>query len=224
MDPIVPDELADQAYAAAKAAFSEVREANPDQAFYAFGFWTDDSLQFLHPMANSEEALTETVATYQTQVDPKYGITSSHDSLRWSYGDWGFGTCDEGGHFDAINDQLSENFDRMVNEGDDEDDDEDNAAFVEEMDALFNALATGLHRLDREGFFGEGASREKITLLFVGDLAPELMEASVAALNPPPVLERYRKQIGARNRILLREQAHPIGAVGQVGQGSEEDR
>ena len=191
MSKIDPAQLAGQVHVAAKAVFTELLRARPTESFYVFGLWTDDSLQFLHPMANSEEALTQQVRYYQEKVDPKYGITSSDASLRWSYGDWS-GDCDEGGHFDGINDQLSEFFDLMCDA--DEDDEESENAFMDEINVLINAIASGLKRLDMDGFFGAGAARDKITLMIVGDLAPDFVEATVRALNPPAVLERYQQR------------------------------
>ena len=191
MSTIDPAQLAGKVYVAAKAAFTELKRNHPWSQFYAFGLWTDDSLQFLYPMANTEESLTEAVQRYQQQVDPKYGTVSSHDSLRWSYGDWGFASCDEAGHFDEVNDLLNANFERMVEA--DEDDEELEDALSEEVDRLFDAIATGLYRLDLDGFFGSGEARAKVTLMLVGDLAPELIEASVRLLNPPAVYERYMK-------------------------------
>ena len=90
MPRIKPDRIADQVYAASKAAFSELIRANANQCFYAFALFTDDSLQFLHAVANTEEALTSTVKRYRETVDPKYGCTSTRAGMRWSYGDWGF--------------------------------------------------------------------------------------------------------------------------------------
>ena len=51
------------------------------------------------------------------------------------------------------------------------------------------ALA-GFRRLESEGFFGTGPARSTITLLPVGDLPEELVQAWVSALNPPDVAER----------------------------------
>src|SRR5262249_971683 len=111
---INPEQFADQVYEASKAAFSALLSANKGQSFYAFGLFTDDSLQFLHPVANTEEALTATVQRYRETVDPKYGCTSTRAGMRWSYGDWGFFPYEGGGHFGEINRMLSSNWYRMV--------------------------------------------------------------------------------------------------------------
>ena len=90
MGIIDPQQFATCVYEASKAAFSALIAENSDQTFYAFGLFTDDSLQFMHPAANTEEALTATVRSYRETVDPKYGTTSTRTGMRWSYGDWGF--------------------------------------------------------------------------------------------------------------------------------------
>src|ERR1043166_4000649 len=108
------DHLADHVHAALKAAFSEVIRANPHQTFYTFALWTDDSLQFLHPAANTEEALTATVRRYREEVDPKYGCTSTRAGMRWSYGDWGFFGYQDGGHFNEVSQVLNSNWYMMV--------------------------------------------------------------------------------------------------------------
>jgi hypothetical protein len=58
MESNVLHHLADYVHAALEAAFSELIRANPTQNFYAFALFTDDSLQFIHAAANTEEALT----------------------------------------------------------------------------------------------------------------------------------------------------------------------
>ena len=180
MAMIDPDRIADQVYAAAKATFSELIRANANQCFYTFGLWTDDSLQFLHAAANTEEGLTATVKRYQETVDPKYGCTSTRASMRWSYGDWVFFPAETAvDHFEKINEVLRTNFDSDWEE------------FQAGTEVLWPAIFNGFHRLEKERFFGSGAERSKITLLLVGDLPSGLVEFWAAALNPPEVADRF---------------------------------
>lgn len=172
--------LEEQVYAAAKAAFSEVLAAHPEETFYTFGLFTDGSLQFLRPVANTEEALTATVKRYKETVDPKYGCTSTRNGMRWSYGDWGFFTID-GNHFDEINRTLCANFDSYGN----------NDKWAANRDQSWDAMIAGFLRLERENFFRTGAARSKITLLIVGDLPGKLMNECARYLNPPDVAARY---------------------------------
>lgn len=179
MASIVLDHLADHIHEALKAAFSELTRANPSQSFYAFAVFTDDSLQFIHAVANTEEALTATVKRYQETVDPKYGCTSTRAGMRWSYGDWGFFPQVGAEHFAEINEALIANIDGPEEE------------FESRIDSLWAAVLIGFQGLEKKGFFGSGPERSKITLLVVGDLPSELVENWVSALNPPAVADRF---------------------------------
>src|SRR3569623_1552760 len=106
MASTVLDQLAERVYAATKAAFSELIRGKQRERFYAFALFTDDSLQFLHAVANSEEGLTATVKRYREKVDPKYGRTSTRNGMRWSYGDWRYFPEVGARLFKAINEAL----------------------------------------------------------------------------------------------------------------------
>ncbi len=177
----VLDHLTDHVHAALKAAFSDLIRANPNQTFYTFALFTDDSLQFMHPAANSEQALTATVQRYRKKVDPKYGTTSTRTGMRWSYGDWGFFANFGEKHFKMINKALIANID-----GPDEE-------YEARIDSLWAAALDGFKRLEKERFFGSGSERSKITLLLVGDLPSKPVEKWAKALNPPSVAKRYIK-------------------------------
>jgi hypothetical protein len=180
---IDPEQFADRVYEASKAAFSALICENTDQTFYAFGLFTDDSLQFLYPVANTEEALTATVQRYRETVDPKYGCTSTRTGMRWSYGDWWFFPyqAPSDNHFGEINRMLGSNFDRMVAEEE----------FDGGLEPLWASTLNGFRRLESENFFGTGPARSQITLLLVGHVPLELGIAWVFALNPPDVVDRY---------------------------------
>ena len=175
----VLDHLADHVHAALRAAFSEVIRVNPNQTFYAFALFTDDSLQFMHPAANTEQALTATVQRYKKEVDLKYGTTSTRTGMRWSYGDWGLFANFGEEHFAEINKALNVNIDGPEEE------------FMATIDSLWAAALEGFKRLEKEQFFGSGSGRLKITLTLVGDLPSELVDSWVSALNPPAVADRY---------------------------------
>jgi hypothetical protein len=181
MASLHPERFADQVYDACKAAFSDLISANPDQSFYAFGLFTDDSLQFLHPVANTEEALTATVQRYRETVDPRYGCTSTRAGMRWSYGDWGFFPYQGGDHFGEINRVLRSNFHRMI----------DDEEFDGGLESLWDSILNGFRRLESENFFGTGSARAKITLLLVGHVPSERINAWVSALNPKDVVDQY---------------------------------
>lgn len=81
-----PKQFADRVYEASNAAFSTLLADSTGQTFYAIALLTDDSLQFMHPAANTEEALTATVRRDRETVDPKFGTTSTRTEMRWSHG------------------------------------------------------------------------------------------------------------------------------------------
>ena len=63
---------------AARKAFTEVRDSNPGEAFYAFALYTDDGVMTIEPSANSEENLTRTAGSYG------YSDPADLAYLRWS--------------------------------------------------------------------------------------------------------------------------------------------
>lgn len=163
--------------AAARAAFSETRQAHAKEKFYVFGLMTNDSAQYLYPMANSEQALARTVKKYK-----KDGYKDqSADELRWSFGDWEY--AEEGeSHFEAVNEMLSE-----ATEFDDVDEDE-----VERTIArLMKAVVAGLDDLNKEGFFGAGSDRLEVAVMIVGDLDGGQTREWIEQLNPPEVAAQF---------------------------------
>ncbi|PCJ53790.1 MAG: hypothetical protein COA79_22525 [Planctomycetota bacterium] len=181
MTIITPDELERQVYEASKLAFSYLLHANPEEKFYTFALWTDDSLQFLNPVANTEDGLDRTVQRYRKEVDPKYNTTSTHDGMRWSYGDWVFFPDIGEEQFADINDSLNSIFNLDMT------DDE----YDEIMEPLWVAIIKGFARLDSDGFFGADEGRHKITLLIVGDLPEELLYDCAKNLNPTVIADEY---------------------------------
>lgn len=172
-------ELSEKIYASLKSAFSELIEKNKNEEFYTFGIFTDDSLQFIHAVANTEEALTKTVLYYNETVDPEYNCTTTRSGMRWSYGDWGFFPEVSPEHFNEINEVLRANFDAPEE------------VFDVQIELLWSEVLNGFKKLDENRFFGAGEKRSKITLLLVGDLPEELIDKSVKLLNPPEVVDRY---------------------------------
>jgi Domain of unknown function (DUF4303) len=163
---------------ALRASFADLLASNPDRTFYAFAVFTDDSLQFAHPVANTEEGLTATVRRYNEEVDPMLGITSTHDGMRWSYGDWEFFPDVGKEHFQRVNEILGENFCA----------DEDE--FAVQIEPLWQAMLDGFLDLKNEDFFGTEESRSRITLLVVGHVPVEIADHWITVLNPPDVAKR----------------------------------
>lgn len=183
MKIIKPADLEELVYHSCKKTFSDLVRLYPDETFYTFGLFTDDSLQFLYPVANSEEQLIATVKHYNEEVDPKYNSgPSTSASMRWSYGDWGYFPPNiDDKHFRSINASLSEIFDLDVSID----------RFSEIVDDLWDPIIRGLCRLDSEGFFRSIRARKKITLLIVGDLPEDLTDDCVTRLNPLDVSDAF---------------------------------
>lgn len=172
-------EFSEKVREALRATFTDLLEANPARSFYAFAIWTDDSLQFANAAANTEEGLAATVDRYVDEVDPKYGTTSTRNSMRWAHGDWEFFPVEGKDYLAEVNAVLQENFNA----------DED--LFEQQLEPLAQALLDGFRQLEAEGFFGAGEARAKITLLLVGDLDEEVVDHWVRTLNPPEVAQRF---------------------------------
>lgn len=163
--------LANMVRDALRASFTELLAAHPERTFYTFAIFTDDSLQFAQPVANTEEGLTATVQRYQEEVDSKY----TRDDMRWSYGDWEFFPDVGETHFEQVNEILSENFCA------------EEEVFEQQIEPLWQAMLEGFLALEKEGFFGVGEARSKITLLVVGHVPEEIVDHWVTTLNPPEV-------------------------------------
>ena len=178
MNAIDYTELSNMVRDALRASFTDLIVSNPGRTFYAFAVFTDDSLQFAYPVANTEEGLTATVRRYNEEVDPKLGITSTHNGMRWSYGDWEFFPDVGNEQFLCVNEILRENFCAAEDE------------FEEQIEPLWKAILDGFLELENEGFFGTEESRSRITLLVVGHVPDEIAAHWIKVLNPPDVAKR----------------------------------
>ena len=178
MDAIDYSTLSNMVRDALRASFTDLLDSNPDRTFYVFAVFTDDSLQFAYPVANTEEGLTATVRRYNEELDPRHGITSTRNGMRWAYGDWEFFPDVGKKHFQRINRILGENFCAEEDE------------FEQQIEALWQAMLDGFLDLEKEGFFGTGESRSEITLLVVGHVPDEIADHWIKVLNPPDVAKR----------------------------------
>lgn len=170
--------LASMVQDALRTSFTRLQEKHPDRSFYTFAIFTDDSLQFAYPVANTEEGLAATVRRYNEEVDPKHGTTSTRNGMRWAYGDWEFFPDVGEEDFEPINAVLSDNFCSEEEE------------FEEQIEPLWQAMLDGFLALEKEGYFGTGPTREKVTLLLVGHVDEEVADHWTETLNPPSVATR----------------------------------
>jgi hypothetical protein len=165
--------------AAATAAIGELRAAHPGDHFYAFALYSDEDFTGISPAANTEEHLAKRTADY------KYTKPAEVNYLRWSTSEWAFeGFGDK--HFKPSYDATMAV--RHPPEGDDE-------PFPQYRRRMSQLMIDVLADLDADGLFGRGAERERVTLLCSvtdADDPFELLDRSVRALNPPPVVARYQ--------------------------------
>jgi hypothetical protein len=147
-------------------------EKNPEKSFYTFGLFTDDSLQYLHPVANTEEGLDSTVKYYNEEVDPEYNTTSTHKGMRWAYGDWEFFPDVSEGDFDEINEILVKVFDSEISDKE----------FEKVCSNLSQAILNGFKRLVEGGLF-DRLGRENITFLLVGNVNEDFSNLWVREIN-----------------------------------------
>ena len=164
--------------AAATAAIAELRAAHAGEQFYAFALYTDEGVAGVSPAANTEAHLTKRIAEY------KYTKPAEINYLRWSTSEWayeGFGWK----HFKPSYDAMMAV--RHPPEGDDD-------PFPVYRKRVVRLMIDVLAEMDREGVFGRGAERDRVTLLCSmtdPDDPFALLDRSARALNPPTVVARY---------------------------------
>ena len=61
--------------------------------------------------------------------------------------------------------------------------------------AIWEAFAVALERSDRDGLFGSGAARDRVTLaMLCGDMDGRFLMRGVRRLNPPGVVARVQRE------------------------------
>jgi hypothetical protein len=161
---------------AAQRAFETVRANHPDEQFYGFALYSDESAMTIVPAANSEEALES-----KAQKD---GCLPVPSWLRWGTGEWSYES--EGAeHFNIAT--------QMIN-GEDRYDEAEPEAFETFRNKVFATMVEALGDLDATGFFGTGTQREAVTLfcsISDSDEAEEFENESARQLNPVAVYEKF---------------------------------
>lgn len=162
----------------AREAFSGIQTDHPDEQFYAFALYTDDSADSLLPAANSEQG-------YQRTVE-RYSATDARELayLRWSTAEWAYEAFDVSkNHFRGVRECLS-SLDRSWPD----------ESFVAFRQQYFATMINALLDLETEGFFGVGDVREKVTVFATvsdSELAEGLEKKSVRKINPRSVYQRF---------------------------------
>lgn len=167
-------------------AWRTLKKAHAKASFYSFGVYTAELADYLGITASTEEGLDLVTGRYlasSASADPKL----MRATLRWS-------PCDSPLHEHALT--LLSKSDALRTAGPDPYDDtpEADAAIA----LVFEVAVETLQHLDREQLFGTGAVRAKLVLgIWKGDQSDEERIEYARRLNPPPVAERFAKELRA---------------------------
>ncbi|HZN66471.1 MAG TPA: DUF4303 domain-containing protein, partial [Tepidisphaeraceae bacterium] len=143
------DQLLKKVTDAARKAFTSLTKSHPDETFYAFALYTDESAMTIIPAATSEESIERRLGGYG-KLSPQ-----SRKAMRWSTGEWAYESVGADREFDSICKTLAKGGYY------DPDDDEAHRAH---FSAVFETMVRALEALDKEGLFGKGKAREQVTL------------------------------------------------------------
>jgi Domain of unknown function (DUF4303) len=161
---------------AAQRAFETVRANHPNEQFYGFALYSDDSAMTIMPAANSEEALLR-----KAQEEGYLPIPSW---LRWSTSEWSY-EAEGDEYFNAAYDMINaeEQYDEM-----------ESGSFELFREKVFLTMVQALGDLDATGFFGKGETRKAVTLfcsISDSEDAENLENESACQLNPTDVYEKF---------------------------------
>jgi hypothetical protein len=175
-------------HAATQRAFSELHKQFPDEHFYVFALRSDGLGQSVTAMTNSLEALRERAeelqgSSYETAAE-------AEEYQRWHPGEWGFiPILDEA--FQAVNAQvhaITKNFWPQTDQMDD--------LGEQHAKQLHEVCTEVLADLNREGFFGEGNARSKLTVLMIPDeIGSQWVVERAYRMNPKLVAARFETQV-----------------------------
>lgn len=169
IDRAAPDfsMLATEIARGARRAFDSVREAHSDQTLDAYALYTDESAMTICHIAHSREALA-------------MAARGDQDDFKWSCHEWSF----------ADNPEALEIAYRLILLH--------HRDFPFQVDfqtyraGVFEACIQALERLDQEGYFGHGSTRDDVRVLFEVSDSDDVPGAN-ERLNPPRVYDEYRR-------------------------------
>lgn len=190
---------------AARRAFQTVREAHPDERFYAFALCSDhEEIGGMSASANTEEGLQRKLdrrskrkKEYREQEKAALAAAGIawDDYLnyyRWNLPEWAY-HCIECADFVPLIHMLSDPLENL----EEDPEESDPEGFNEHRAQVCASMILAMKDLDDEGFFGSGAERESIVLFAYLLEPPEtywFALESARRLNPPSVFEGFRKQ------------------------------
>jgi hypothetical protein len=166
-----------------REAWRTLTQRHPGERFYSFGFYTAALAEYLMVTASTEEGLARVTAEYVQRDGGDPALRRM--ALRWSAGD------------SPLHDECADllpSSTALRDAGPDPYDDspEGDAA----VSLVYEVAVEALGALDREGLFGVGADRAALVLgLWSGDQENEERVAFARMLNPPPVAERFAREL-----------------------------
>ena len=163
---------------AARTAFDELREAHPDEVFYAFALGVADGTPTVAASANTEAGLLRVAERFATDGYGQVERLASDEpgSLRWRTSDWVHGSVGAG-HFAEANALIAETVD------------------PEDSDVVVKALVGACRDLNREDFFGWGPQRDAVVVLITTSDPADLTEYA-RDVNPAVPFARLQAALG----------------------------
>jgi hypothetical protein len=188
--------LENEIYRCGRVAFQRIRDAHPGERFYTFAFYTSGGLGYAASTASTYEGLEAVARKYQK--NPMYSTRSLEQlkrELKWS-------PCDSPLHCEADDDladlgplmaAVSEESYRLYEA-------DESGSLSKDFDAkVRTCFANALNRLDQEGAFGRGDERRRVVVnLLMGDQSDEDRLSFAARVNPPELVEQYRRELAVR--------------------------
>ncbi|WP_174915967.1 DUF4303 domain-containing protein [Burkholderia lata] len=158
---------------ATTSVFSALKNEHPDEDFYAFALYTDNSAMSVVAAGNSEQALEEVLKN----ADERSPEQDAY--YRWASSEWLYEAF-HGSEFKGVSKTVRESADR--------------SNFRKFKVDVHAAMIEALRTVDVDGLFGTGLDREKI-IVFVtitdDDNAEQFENDSAKQLNSPAAYQRF---------------------------------
>ncbi|EAU1471539.1 DUF4303 domain-containing protein [Salmonella enterica] len=162
---------------AAKKAFSLLRERHPNEHFYAYSLYTDSSAMTIVPAANTIEYL-DGILDEESENELSY--------YKWTTAEWGY---------EAIGGEYFKNVCRIIRN------DHHQEEYLSHFNKICNDMMLVLQQLDKDGFFGVGNEREKVTLFITisdDDRSLNIENKSASILNSHDIYINFLSRFGGR--------------------------
>ena len=166
---------------AARAAFTEAREARPDERFFAYALSTVDDANFVGAGANSHENRAAIAAANDVEDG-----TPDAEYYAWNPCEWGELEYLGAASFEPAEVLLAQLYQATPDE-----------RFQHLAEGVRASMQGALAALDEEGFFGRGQARREVTLfctVYDSERAAGFEDRSAEALNPEVVYARFRER------------------------------